>query len=544
MPSNIINSIRVQQAPFDTIRKIQGDQVILSEYPSYLVDESKLEGTADWLFFPKSEEEIISIINFLKEKKIAACISASRTGIVGSCVPQCGSIISIEKMDKMLGFGFDEKKGKFYCKLEPGITLKAINDKITKKEIDNIKEFTPNVISRFKEDRKSYYYPMDPTEMSASISGTVATNASGARTFKYGATRNWVKKIRIVVNGEVLEIPRGKYFASNDRTFIIKQTDGTEIIFKIPTYEFNTKVKNAAGIYAKPNMDLIDLFIGSEGIFGIITEVEIWIKDKHPLISNVLFFNLENDALNFIKKIRNVPKISPEFIEYFSGEAIDLLRNVQNETPSMINMPKIPPKARSAIFFDLPYSEDTLITNFEKIEKLAKQCNTTLEASWSGYDNREFERFKHFRHALPETVNSIIAERKRQYPNLHKLGTDISVPEEKFDEMMKYYHSVLREASLDYVIFGHIGDYHVHVNILPKNTEELELGLKIYEKFAMKAVDYGGTVSAEHGIGKIKRDFLKIMYNEKDIEDMREVKRALDPLLMFNCGNIFEIGEE
>jgi len=539
--SNTIYSKKVEEQPFNEIRKIHGSHIISSDYPAYLVDESKLEGTAAWLFFPKSETEIISIINYLREKKIPTYISAARTGIVGSSVPICGSIFSIEKMDKMLGLGFDENRRLYFCRFEPGITLKAINEKLLKKEVEEVKELTPNTISRFMEEKKSYYYPMDPTEMSASISGTVATNASGAGTFKYGATRKWVKKIRVALSfGEILEIQRGKYFASNDGTFIIKQTDGTDIVFKIPSYEFNTNVKNVAGIYAKPNMDLIDLFIGSEGIFGVITEVEVWILEKHPLISNVLFFNSEDDALDFVKKIRNNQTVNPEFIEYFSGESLDLLRNVQSKNPTLINMPQIPFKARSAIFFDLPYSENNLIPYFEKIGKLAKQCNTTLETSWSGYDNREFARFKHFRHALPETVNTIIAERKRHYPDLHKLGTDMCVPEEKLDEMMKYYHSVLREAALEYVIFGHIGDNHVHLNILPKNTEELEHGLKIYKLFAEKAVEYGGSVSAEHGIGKIKIEFLKFMYSEEEIEQMRAVKRALDPLLLFNSGNIFE----
>jgi len=540
--SNIISSIKVEFVPFNEIRKIHGSQIISADYPAYLVDESKLEGNAEWLFFPKSEAEIISIIHFLREKRIPTYISAARTGIVGSCVPRSGSILSLEKMDKMLGLGFDETKGKYYCRLEPGISLKVINDKMMKKEVEKVRELTPNAISRFLDEKKSYYYPMDPTEMSASISGTVATNASGAGTFKYGATRKWVKKIRVALsNGEILEIPRGKYYASNDGMFIVKQTDGTDLVCKIPSYEFNTDVKNAAGIYAKPNMDLIDLFIGSEGLFGVITEVEIWVIEKHPLISNVLFFNSEPDALNFVKLIRSNQIVSPEFIEYFCGESLDLLRNVQNKNPAFLNMPQIPSKARSAIFFDLPYSEDNLVSYFEEIDGLANQCNTTLETSWSGYENREFSRFKHFRHALPETVNSIIAERKRQYPALHKLGTDISVPEENFSNIMQYYHSVLQEAALEYVIFGHIGDFHVHLNILPKNIEELELGQKFYEQFAKKAVEYDGSVSAEHGIGKIKIEFLKIMYNEKEIEQMRSVKIALDPLLMFNCGNIFEI---
>ena len=540
--SNIINSIKVGQVQFDEIRKIKGSNIIASDYPAYLVDESKLQGIAEWLFFPKSEVEVVSIINFLKEEKIPAYISASRTGIVGSCVPKRGSIISTEKMDKLLGFGFDEKKGMFFCRFEPGITLKAINDKILKKEVEKVKEITPNSISKFVNEKKSYYFPMDPTEMSASIGGTVATNASGASTYNYGSTRNWVKKIRVALaNGEILEIPRGLHFASNDRKFIIKRTDGTELIIKIPSYEFNTNVKNAAGIYSKPNMDLIDLFIGSEGIFGIITEVEIWIIEKHPLISNVLFFNSEDDALNFIQLIKSDHIVKPEFIEFFSGESLDLLRNVQNKNPVFINMPQIPFKARSALFFDLPYSEENVVVYFEKIGNMAKQCNTTLETSWTGYDNREFARFKHFRHALPETVNSIIAERRRQYPELHKLGTDMSVPEEKFRDMMKYYHSVLREAKLEYVIFGHIGDNHVHLNILPKNIKELELGMELYEKFARKAVEFGGSVSAEHGIGRIKINFLKVMYSEEEIEEMRNVKKALDPSLLFNCGNIFEI---
>ena len=288
--SNIIYSKKVEIEPFNEIRKIHGSQIISSDYPAYLVDESKLEGNAEWLFFPKTEAEIISIINFLRERKIPAYISAARTGIVGSSVPRSGSIISIEKMDKMLGFGVDKNNGKYFCRFEPGITLKAINDEISKKELDKIKELTPDAISRFIEENESYYYPMDPTEMSASISGTVATNASGAGTFKYGATRKWVKKIRVALAiGEILEIQRGKYFASNDGTFIVKQTDGTDLVFQIPSYEFNTNVKNAAGIYTKPNMDLIDLFIGSEGILGIITQIDIWIIEKRSLISNVLF---------------------------------------------------------------------------------------------------------------------------------------------------------------------------------------------------------------------------------------------------------------
>ncbi len=159
--------------------------------------------------------------------------------------------------------------------------------------------------------------------MSASIGGTVATNASGARTLKYGPTRKWIKGLRVVLSsGDILNIQRGKYFASNEGRFVVNKSDGNRLQFKIPNYIFNTNVKNAAGIYSKPNMDLIDLFIGSEGILGVITQIDIWIIEKQPLISNILFFSSEDDSIIFAEKLRSNKIISPEFIEFFSGEAL------------------------------------------------------------------------------------------------------------------------------------------------------------------------------------------------------------------------------
>jgi len=544
--SNIINSEKAnKKISFNDIRFIHGKTKILTEYPTYLMDESKLNGTADWLFFPKSEAEIVSILEFLRKNKIQTYVSAARTGIVGACVPTSGSVLSLEKMNKIIGFGFDKNKNYYFIRVDPGITLNEINDKLIKKELENIPELTPDAIKSFKEIREPFYYPVDPTEMSASIGGTVATNASGARTLKYGPTREWIKGLRVLLSsGDILDIQRGECFASKEGSFILKKSNEEKLHFKIPNYIFNTSVKNAAGIYSKPNMDLIDLFIGSEGILGIITQIDIWIIKKKPLISNVLFFKSEENSMSFVEFIRNNKIISPEFIEFFSCEALNLLKKVQNEDPSLLGIPQIPVDAKSAIFFDVPYSEEKIDVNFSEIDKITKKCNTSLSNSWSGYENREITRLKHFRHALPEYVNAIIATRKQQFPQLHKLGTDICVPEKYFRNIMEYYHTILRNANLDYVIFGHIGENHVHVNILPKNMEELRLGEEIYEKFAKKAVDYGGSISAEHGIGKIKTDYLKIMYSQQDLDEMRLIKKSLDPLLILNSGNIVNFDVE
>ena len=134
MSRNIINAEVVEEEiTFDKIRAIKGKSKILKDYPTYLMDESKLNGTADWLFFPKSEAEIVSVLNFLQKNKIRTYVSAARTGIVGACVPTSGSVLSTEKMNKILGFGFDKKNNYYFLRVEPGITLNEIDDKLREK---------------------------------------------------------------------------------------------------------------------------------------------------------------------------------------------------------------------------------------------------------------------------------------------------------------------------------------------------------------------------------------------------------------------------
>jgi D-lactate dehydrogenase (cytochrome) len=539
LPENVIITDKVEASSFENIRSIKGDKEIAESYPGYLVDESKISGGhAKWLFFPTSEQEIVAIIRKMKEENQAITISAARTGIVGSAVPLLGgAVVSLERMDDFIGLGYDEEENRWFAKVQPNITLNEINEIVKLKKIEETQSIPQDKkwVEKFNEE-PTMFYPIDPTEMTASIGGCIAANASGARTFKYGATRDWVRRLRVIIStGEVLDIPRGKYKAK-DGIFIIKTQD-QEIEIKVPSYKL-PKAKNAAGLYTTPEMDLIDLFIGSEGIFGFITEADVWLKEYIPHISNVAFFNNEVDAIKFVNLLRS-SKFKPEFMEYFDNNSLTLLRDTQKVDPKFVNMPNIPEDAKTAISFDLGYNEDALEETFKEIGQMLKDCNASLKDTWSAYEERELARFKHFRHAVPELVNNIIAERKKKYPSIHKLGTDMSVEDEYIGEMMEFYHKILNEVGLQYVIWGHIGDNHVHVNILPKNMDDLELGKQLYKKFAHKAVSFGGSVSAEHGIGKIKHEYLEIMFGNEAINEMRQVKSILDPGFLFNPGNIF-----
>jgi len=444
LPENTIVAKKVGTSSFENIRFIRGDKEIAESYPGYLVDESKISGGhAQWLFFPKNEGEIVSIIQKMKEEKQAITISAARTGIVGSAVPLLGgAVVSLERMDDFIGLGFDEEEKKWFVRVQPNITLNEINEIVKLKRIEETQSIPPNKkwVEKFNQE-PTMFYPIDPTEMTASIGGCIAANASGARTFKYGATREWVRRLRVILStGEVLDIPRGKYKAK-DGVFIVK-TEEQDVEIKVPTYKL-PKAKNAAGLYSTPDMDLIDLFIGSEGIFGFITEADVWLKEYVPHISNVAFFNNEADAIKFVNLLRSSTSFKPEFMEYFDNNALALLRNTQKVDPKFVNMPNIPEDAKTAISFDLVYNEENLEERFQEIGSMLIECDSSLNETWSAYEERVLARFKHFRHAVPELVNNIIAERKKKYPSIHKLGTDMSVEDEYLGEMMEFYHNIL-----------------------------------------------------------------------------------------------------
>ena len=295
-----------------------------------------------------------------------------------------------------------------------------------------------------------------------------------------------------------------------------------------------------AGFFTAPHMDLVDLFIGSEGAFGIITEVTVGLLKRTPKISVVQFLSSDEQAITLVQTLRADPRIRLDFLEMYSGTAIDLLRERQHRDAKSVGTPAIPATAKSALFFELDFDPTAKEVQMEALDSATRSCGASPADSWAAYESRELDRLKNFRHILPETINAIIAERKKQHPGLHKLGTDLAVPDEHLADMWAVYRDALAGAELEWAAFGHIGNNHVHINIMPRDMADLQKALGLYQMFAEKAVAFGGSVSAEHGIGKLKAKFLKTMFSLAHIEEMRAVKRALDPNLLLNPGNIFE----
>ena len=534
----------VPLADYGKVRRVDGFEHIKTEYPIYLTDESKLSPEPfDHLFFPADEPELAAVLKQMADRKINVTVAGARTGLVGGCVPRRGALVSLENFDRVLAVDFDCPAAEWRVRSGCAVNLRALNSEISSKSFPDIERCGDpaalDALQKFREDPDQYFYPPDPTEMSASLGGTVATNASGARTYRYGPTRSWIKAIRVMLmNGEILSIPRGKYFASPGGEFTVYDSKGNDMRIALPSYSM-PRTKNTSGIFASPQMDLIDLFIGSEGTFGIITEITVALLRKRETISLVQFLKSDEQAIDLVYALRNQKQIQLNFLEFYSGRALALMREMQLKDPKAVDMPIIPDTAGSALFFEFDFAPMAENLDYSVLEKTISICGSSISDYWAAYENRELQRLKDFRHILPETVNAIIAERKKQHPELHKLGTDLAVPDDCLRDMWRIYKSALEKADLQWLALGHIGNNHIHINILPRDGEDLEKGLELYKQFALKAIEFNGTVSAEHGIGKMKTKFLELMYSPDQIEEMRAVKMALDPDNLLNPGNIF-----
>ncbi|CAB1061609.1 hypothetical protein D1BOALGB6SA_6384 [Olavius sp. associated proteobacterium Delta 1] len=539
-----ISTQLVALADYKKVRRIDGFERISGEYPIYLTDESKLSpGTFDHLFFPADESELAAVLQEMVAQKINVTIAGARTGLVGGCVPRNGALVSLENFDRVQAIVYDHSADEWRVRSQCAVNLRTLNSQLSIKNFPDIErcgdQSALNALHGFKQDPADYFYPPDPTEMSASLGGTVATNASGARTYRYGPTRSWVRKIRVMLtNGEILSIPRGKYFASPGGEFAVYGSKGSDMRIRLPSYPM-PRTKNTSGFFTSPQMDLIDLFIGSEGGFGVITEVTVALLRKKETISLVQFLKSDEQAIDLVYALRKENRIQLNFLEFYSGKALALMRQMQIQDPKAVDMPVIPDRAGAALFFEFEFAPMADTLDYAALEKTIKGCGAFISESWAAYENRELQRLKDFRHILPETVNAIIAERKKQHPELHKLGTDLAVPDDRLRDMWQIYKNALDKADLQWVALGHIGNNHIHINILPRNGIELNKGLALYQQFAAKAIEFGGTVSAEHGIGKMKIKFLELMYSPDQIDEMRAVKSAFDPEGLLNPGNIF-----
>ncbi len=509
----------------------------------YLADESRRSGCAEAVAWPTDTAQLCELMRLAAARRWPVTVSGARTGIAGGAVPEGGLVVSLERMNRVLALCMGEGEGEeLRLRLQAGVLLCELRKAIASGQFADAASWDEPSRQMLAELRRQpRCFPPDPTETSATLGGMIACNASGAHTFRYGPTRAYVTALTVVlVDGGLLELRRGQCRADPEGWLTLRWPSGEERRFRVPTYGL-PHTKNVAGYAAGPGLDAVDLFIGSEGTLGVIAEAEIrLLPAPERQAAEVVFWPREAQALAFVQALRRErQELGLEAVEYFDHRSLEFLRERRTALGASSGVPECLPDGGCAVYLDLGLPAAALPASLERLAALIVDLGGDLARTWSLHERGERETLRRFRHALPEAVNARIAEIRRHYPELTKLGTDMAVPDDCLEPIMATYHAELQAAGLEYVIFGHIGDNHLHVNILPRTPAEYARGKELYLKFAEQVVAMGGSPAAEHGIGKLKRPFLRLLVGEAGLAEMAAVKHAFDPELRLGPGNLF-----
>ncbi len=491
----------------------------------YVEDASGLVGHAEALLLPEDEAQVSAILREAARTETPVTVSGAGTGLTGARVAQGGWVLSLERLNRII----EICPGR--ARVQPAVLLKEL---------------------QAAAQSAGQFYPPDPTEIHASIGGTIACNASGSRSFKYGATRRYVQRLGLVLpNGDLLELSRGQAAADATGRFQILLADGATREIQLPDFPMPATTKHSAGYWFAPGMDLVDLFIGSEGTLGVVTEADLALVPwPGEVLGGVIFFSSDRAALDFVARARCLSRdsqwagpVHARLLEFFDRNSLALLR--------LHRYPEIPAQSVAAVLLEQEIGdgspEDPAERWLEAIGGAApggaarSEEGALLDHSWFAVSASEREKFREFRHAIALIVND--TARQNGYP---KLGTDQAVPPERTEEMLAFYRRELEAlfAGADppqYTIYGHIGDGHLHVNMLPASESTFRAAKALLLKFAAQAVKLGGTVGAEHGLGKSKAHLLKLLYPPEVIEAMWRIKLTLDPHNLLNRGNLFGV---
>jgi FAD/FMN-containing dehydrogenase len=343
------------------------------------------------------------------------------------------------------------------------------------------------------------FFPPDPTSRwECSLGGAIACNASGARSFRYGPTRPWIEAVELVTpTGDILRADRN-----------------TPSPWPVPRWQ-EPRVKTAAGYFPADN--LLDLLIGSEGTLGVVTRAWTRLVDlPREVLGLWAYLPTRVSLLAFVERAR---ALGPRCLEYVDRRALDLVRGRIPETP----------EAEGAVYVEIEH--DTPEPPLEPWIEALSEVGADLDATIVAMDDASRARLHAVRHAVPAAINELLA--RTGFP---KLGTDFAVPPQALAEMLDAYD----QPDLATACFGHIGDSHLHLNFLPRSAEEVAEARRRYVRLAERAVALGGTVSAEHGIGRLKRALLAHMVGPEVLDGWRKMRALADPAGVLGRGVLLD----
>ena len=445
---------------------------------AYARDASGLELVPDAVARPAEVAEVEELLREASATSTPVTPAGAQSSTTAASITDRGMLLSLRRLDRVLDIDRAERT----IRVEAGVMVADV---------------------RRAAEAEGLLFTPDPTsENESTAGGAIACNASGARSLRYGATGPHVRALTVILaNGERHELRR-------------------------PALEKNT-------VGYPVTHDQVDWFVGSEGTLGVVVAAEFSLQ---PLPEQVLGlavpFRTEADALAFVVAARRHPELHARCLEYFDSLAFAIARHADGSTAWA-------PHAQTLVYVEETGADeaedDALPLDAWLALAEAHHADTSdIRVYDSAAALREARRI---RHAIPATMN----ERGATFfaAGGRKVSTDWAVPYPKLAQALRRAREIADEHGVPQAVaYGHAGNGHPHQNFIARDSAELHRIERVVEATLREVLEMGGTVAAEHGIGKLKRRWLPMQAGALQLRLMRALKRELDPQGLLAPGNV------
>ncbi len=442
---------------------------------AFASDASGLVLVPEGVARPSSSAEVAALVAECNATGVPITPAGGQTSTTAASITDRGVLLSLRAMERVL----EVDAARRIVRAEPGVIVADLKRACA---------------------AEGLLLPLDPTsEEECTVGGAVACNASGARSLRYGATRPHVSALTVVL------------------------ADGTMTTLRRPQLE-----KNTVG-YALAH-DPVDWFVGSEGTLGVVVEAEFALLPlPEQVIGLALPFATEREAMRFVVAARESDALNPRCIEYFDDLALEIVRGAEGSRDWA-------PGAAAFVYVE----EEPLAGTAPALDgwlELAERYGGLVDDARVYESESALREARRVRHAVPAHMNER-GDARRAFGG-RKVSTDWAVPYQRLGEAIVRARSLARDAGIEQaVIYGHAGNGHPHQNFIAHDADELARIERVVEATLREVLAMGGTVAAEHGIGKLKRKWLPLQMTPLQMRGMTAVKRELDPNGTFAPGNV------
>ena len=412
-----------------------------------------------------STEEIAATMKIAYDNNIPVTARGAGTGLVGACVPIAGGIvINTTKMNKILEYDLNN----FVVKVQCGVLLNDLAEDCVSKGL---------------------MYPPDPGEKFATLGGNVSTNAGGMRACKYGATRDYVRAMEVVLpTGEVTR--------------------------------FGSTVSKTSSGYS-----LLNLMIGSEGTLAVVLEATLKLYPRLEYTGAlVCSFNTTEDAVKSVGEVQKAG-IIPLAVEYMDRAiSVGTAEHIERTWP-MKDEGKV-----DLLYLVEEATEDAL---YETAGTIAEICeNNGAVGSVIAEDSKQQRNLLDIRSAIYEVYKPVFVD-----------SLDTAVPVANIGDLLKEFDAIAEKYGTTTPRFGHVADGNFHNFILMVDGKVPEWADDMRRDIYKAAIKYGGTITAEHGTGKTRKPYMNLQYTPHVLGIMKSIKKAFDPNNILNPGVIIDLDD-